>query len=84
MNQAIIYNQDNGMLAVVHPSQEAVDKYGIDEIAKKDVPSGKPYKIVDISEIPVDRTFRGAWAIADSLLTDGVGSDVNVFPGEAV
>ena len=34
----------------------------IEEIAAKDVPAGVPYKIVDVSEIPEDRTFRGAWA----------------------
>jgi hypothetical protein len=30
-------------------------------LANKDVPAGKPYKIVDVSEIPEDRTFRNAW-----------------------
>lgn len=30
-------------------------------IAAKDVPEGKPYKIVDVSDIPEDRTFRNAW-----------------------
>jgi hypothetical protein len=33
----------------------------IEEIALKDVPEGKPYKIVDVSDIPTDRTFRNAW-----------------------
>ena len=30
-------------------------------IAAKDVPAGKPYKIVDVTDIPSDRTFRSAW-----------------------
>lgn len=30
-------------------------------VAAKDVPEGKPFKIVDVSEIPSDRTFRNAW-----------------------
>ena len=29
-----------------------------------------PYKIVDESEIPSDRTFRNAWTIDDAELTD--------------
>jgi ribosomal protein S12 len=33
----------------------------IEEIAVKDVPAGVPYKIVDVSDIPEDRTFRDAW-----------------------
>lgn len=30
-------------------------------VAAKDVPAGKPFKIVDVSDIPEDRTFRAAW-----------------------
>jgi len=33
-------------------------------VAAKDVPEGKPYKIVDVSDIPADRTFRDAWEYA--------------------
>ena len=34
-------------------------------IANKDVPAGKPYKIVDVADIPSDRTFRNAWEYAE-------------------
>ena len=30
-------------------------------IASKDVPTGKPFKVVDVADIPTDRTFRDAW-----------------------
>ena len=30
-------------------------------VAAKDVPTGKPFKIVDVADIPEDRTFRNAW-----------------------
>ena len=46
--KVIIYKQDNGSVAVVYPNQTVVDKYGIDALAKKDVPTGKAYKIVDV------------------------------------
>ena len=46
----------------------------VEEIAKKDVPTGKKYKIVEDSEIPTDRSFRDAWVVDESDLTDGVGS----------
>jgi len=75
----IIYNQNNGVVAVIIPSQEAIDTYGISAIAQKDVPSGKPYKIVDASIIPTDRSQREAWTINESELTDGVGSASNKF-----
>lgn len=69
----IIYINENGSLAIIHPAPEALDMYTIDDIAKKDVPTGLPYKIVDDSEVPTDRTFRDAWTIDDAILTDGVG-----------
>lgn len=61
MNQVIIYKQDNGVVSIVRPTAEALARYGIHAIAQKDVPVGKPYKIIDASEIPADRTFRDAW-----------------------
>ena len=51
MAQVIIYRQDNGVAAIVVPSQEALDAHGIMAIAIKDVPAGKSFKIVDASDI---------------------------------
>ena len=59
MNQRIIYPTDEGGVAVVVPSPNCGLTIG--QIAAKDVPAGKPYKIVDVSEVPSDRTFRNAW-----------------------
>ena len=59
MNQRIIYPTDEGGVAVIVPATEC--GLTIEEIAAKDVPEGKPYKIVDVADIPSDRTFRGAW-----------------------
>ena len=61
MNLRIIYSNDEGGVAIVIPTPEALETMTIEEIAAKDVPAGKPYKIVDVSEIPTDRTFRNAW-----------------------
>ena len=57
MNKRIIYPTDEGV-AVIVPADCGLS---IEEIAAKDVPAGKPYKIVDVSDIPSDRTFRNAW-----------------------
>lgn len=59
MNKRIIYPNDDGGVAVVIPTLEC--GLTIEQIAEKDVPAGKPFKIVDLSEIPTDRTFRAAW-----------------------
>ena len=58
MNQRIIYPPDDGGVAVIVPADCGLT---IDEIAAKDVPEGKPFKIVDDADIPTDRTFRNAW-----------------------
>ena len=59
MNQRIIYPTNDGGVAVIIPAVEC--GLTIEEIAAKDVPAGKPYKIVDVADIPSDRTFRDAW-----------------------
>ena len=59
MNQRIIYPTDDGGVAVIVPAAEC--GLSIEQIAAKDVPAGKPYKIVDVADIPEDRTFRNAW-----------------------
>jgi len=57
----IIYPNDEGGVSIIVPTPEALETMTIEEIAAKDVPSGKPFKIVDVSDIPSDRTFRNAW-----------------------
>jgi len=61
MTKRIIYPTDGGGVAIVIPSPEYLAEHTIEELAAKDVPAGKPYKIVDVTDIPVDRTFRNAW-----------------------
>ena len=55
----IIWTEDDGQVSICHP----ISTYSksLDELAKKVVPSGKSYKIIKQSDIPTDRTFRGAW-----------------------
>jgi hypothetical protein len=71
--QVIIYKQKDGTLAVVFPAPNALKIMSIEDIAKKDVPTGFKYKIVDVSQIPSDREFMDAWTIDEAELTDGVG-----------
>jgi len=59
MTQRIIYPNDEGGVSILIPALEC--GLTIEEIAAKDVPEGKPFKIVDVADIPSDRTFRDAW-----------------------
>jgi hypothetical protein len=48
MAQIIIYPQDNGSVAMIFPTGEM----SIEQIAKKDTPTGKPYLIVNRNDLP--------------------------------
>lgn len=50
----ILFPNDDGGVSIIIPT-ESVDA------AMKDIPSGKPYLIVDAADIPTDREFRNAW-----------------------
>jgi len=81
MKQLIIYQNDSGGVSVIHPAPEALESHTITEIAIKDVPAGKPYKIILASEIPADRTERNLWTVDPATLTDGVGGESSEFGG---
>lgn len=66
----IIFPQQNNIVTILTPAINS--EFTIEEIARKDVPAGVPYKIIDVEEIPTDRTFRNAWE-ADFSSPDGYG-----------
>lgn len=55
-NKRVIYPNDEGGVAIVVPAPGVSQ-----EDVLKAVPAGKPYKIVDVADVPSDRTFRDAW-----------------------
>ena len=58
----IIYTQENGVIAVVHPTDQSLVEMTIEEIAQRVVPVGiTTYSIVEDSVIPTDRSFRNSW-----------------------
>jgi hypothetical protein len=66
MEKRIIWKTDEGGVAVFVPAPE--NTMPLDEVAKQVVPklgdADRPYQIVDVTEIPSNRTFRDAWEIA--------------------
>ncbi len=50
----IIFSNDEGGISVIIPAESV-------SASMKDIPSGKPYLIVDAADIPTDREFRDAW-----------------------
>ena len=63
-NKRIIFPNDDGGVSVIIPSDNC--GLSVDAIARKDVPSGKAYQIVDVADVPSDRSFRNAWTYTES------------------
>lgn len=72
MNKRIIYRQENGSVAILVPSLETDLKR-----LEDDVPEGVEYEIVDVKDIPSDRSFRNAWVqdTTESSMKIGVKLD---------
>ena len=65
MAKKIIYTNDSGNTVVITPASTDLT---VEEIAAKDVPTGKSYTIVEDTDIPSDRSFRNAWAISSGAI----------------
>jgi len=74
-DKRIFYNNADGDLCVIIPTDKALEEHTIEEIADKDVPSGLVYKIGTTADQPTDRDFRNAWEMSSSEMTDGTGAD---------
>ena len=72
MKKFIVFKEDDGSISIIKPIEGCC--LTLEEIAAKDVPGGKKYKIIDADDLPTDRYFRNAWDIDESELTDGVGA----------
>ena len=71
MDKRIVYQNDSGGVSVIIPCDCGLS---IDQIAAKDVPTGRPYKIMAAVDIPADRSQRDKWFVDATDLTDGVGA----------
>jgi len=80
--KVIIYQHDKNIIAVIYPANQddflseshGVSNLKIEEIAKRDVPFGIPYKIMESDSVP-ENTF--GWEV-DFKKNDGIGADYGV------
>ena len=63
-NKRIIFPNDDGGVSVIIPSDNC--GLSVEDIARKDVPVGKAYQIVDVADVPSDRSFSNAWTYTES------------------
>lgn len=64
----VIYPNGLGGVAMMSPAEG----WTVEVVARKDVPAGVPYKIVNAEDLPQDHTFFNAWE-ADFSNPDGYG-----------
>lgn len=79
MSKVIVYENGSG-ISILHPALQDPSIQGIEWVARKDVPQGVPFWIIDASSIPEDRTFREAWELDHESLgkPDGKGDPEGV------
>lgn len=78
MDKVIIFINDAGTVSVINPAPEAVELYGLEAIALKDVPVGKPFKFMDEAGVPPPDEWA-SWEVDPATLTDGVGGNFTSF-----
>lgn len=72
MNQCIIYPNGSSGICLIMPTGEL----SVEEVARKDVPAGTSYIILNTDQVPADHTFFNAWeANFDSPHGIGIGAD---------
>jgi len=77
MSKNILYPNGSGGICLVTPTGELA----VEEVARKDVPVGVPYIILDADQIPADHTFFNAWE-ADFSSPHGVGIGADAWFAE--
>ena len=58
-----IYINNEGAVAIVHPTEAALQRYTIEEIAAKSIPLDVPFWIVEDDSIPTNREYRNVWEL---------------------
>ena len=80
---SVIFKQDNGQVAILSPTPQVLEQLGggieaMMKIAVKDVPAGKPFKILENTELPQD-IDQEYWVVDDADLNDGIGGEFCEF-----
>jgi hypothetical protein len=69
--QVILYPNPDSSVSVIYPT----GALSVEDTAKKDVPPGLPYLIIEDADLPTDPAYFNAWE-GDFSSPDGHGGDV--------
>lgn len=78
MSSTIVFPNDEGHLTFVYPADCGIP---VNEIARKDVPAGKPFLIIPNEQTPKDHTFFEAFE-ADFSNPHGYGIGADAWFAE--
>jgi len=87
VEQRVVYQREGQPVAVLIPVVPQLEKkpdgtvgpadkqLSVLQIGQKDVPAGAPFWIVDVADVPADRTLRDAWELDEAAMgvPDGYG-----------
>lgn len=72
MSKVIIYKNANGNVSICYPSPDL----DVNEVARKDVPIGTDYWIVEDTDLPSDFEFFNAWELDIFALGNPTGTSI--------
>lgn len=75
-NKRILFSQPDGTVAVIVPAPGV----SLEDVLKA-VPEGAEYEVVDVADVPSDRTFRNAWFHDTTPAPQKVGIDIDKAKG---
>lgn len=78
MSKVILFRSSDGGLAVMTPTSQ---RFSVDSVAKKDVPKGEPYLVVEAESVPAGRSAE-ALAAVDFSAPDGYGMGFALWAAE--
>lgn len=83
--KCIVFQADDGGTVgqIVFPPADSCF-LSMEQIAAKDVPAGRPYKIIPIADLPPDDASFNAWIVDAADLDDGVGANFGAGTNLAV
>jgi len=72
----VIFENADGTVGIIVPAPNS--DLSIQEIARKDVPEGLSYAIIEDAEVPSDRSYRNEWVRDASAAPSAVGVRMGV------
>lgn len=82
--EIILYEDADGNTAVCTPTAEILELFSIEDVAKKDVPSGVPFRIISHDTVPGGLSGVHKRKFPPAFFSSGVGDSTSEFSAAAL